>query len=102
MIERRRLLDELHRGAQVSVRKVQNARVHQSVARARGQPLEVGDAVRLRLTQAKRSRNGGKMPPVLSPIYKVVEVLRGGWTYRVTRPRGEGRGSDVKILQTFT
>ena len=97
VIERRRLLDELHREAQVSVRRAQNARVQQSVAKARGQPLEVGDAVRLRLTPAERSRNGGKMSPVLSPIYKVVEVLRGGWTYRVSRLRGAGRGADVKV-----
>ncbi|XP_043207685.1 uncharacterized protein LOC122373556 [Amphibalanus amphitrite] len=95
--ERRRLLDELHRETQVSVRNVQNARVQQSVARARGQPFEVGDAVRLRLTHAERSRKGGKMSPVLSQLYKVVEVLRGGWTYRVSRLFGTGKGTDIKI-----
>ena len=97
VIERRRLLDELHREAQVSVRNVQNVRVQHSIARARGQPFEIGDAVRLRLTHAERSRKGGKMSPVLSPMYRVVEVLRGGWTYRVSRLHGTGRGTDVKI-----
>ena len=65
--ERRRLLDELYRQAQVSVQNAQNVRVQRSVDRARGQPFEVGDLVRLRLTHAERSRKGGKMSPVLSP-----------------------------------
>ena len=76
--ERRRLLDELQLEAQVSVQDAQNARVQRSVTRARGQPFKVGDFVRLRFTHAERSRKGGKMSPVLSNLYKVVEVLRGG------------------------
>ena len=37
------------------------------------------------------------MAPVLSSLHKVIEVLRGGWTYRVFRLHGAGRKSDVKI-----
>ena len=95
--ERRRLLEELHREAQVSVHHVQKERVQRSITRARGQPFEVGDLVRLRLTPAERSRKGGKMSAVVSPLYKVSEVLRVGWTYRVLRLHGSGRRGDVKI-----
>ena len=30
-------------------------------------------------------------------MYKVVRILRGGWTYRVSRLCGTGRGTDIKI-----
>ena len=95
--ERRRKLDEIHQKAQVSVHNSQTVRVQRGAVKARGQPFEVGDLVRLRLTPAERSRRGGKLAPVLSSLYKVIEVLRGGWTYRVSRLSGVGRKSDVKI-----
>ena len=95
--DRRHQLDELHHKVQVSVHEVQNARVQRSVTRARGQPFEVGDLVRLRLSHAERSRKGGKLSPVLSPIYKVAEVLRGGWTYRLNHLHGRGKRGDVKV-----
>lgn len=96
--ERRRLLDEIQGEAQVSVRHAQDVRVERSLAKTRGQPFEAGDLVRLRLTTAERGRLGGKMSPVLSPLYRVTEVLRGGWTYRVSRVHKSGRRKmDIKI-----
>ena len=77
-----------------TVHHVQKERVQRSIARARGQPFEVGDLVRLRLTQAERSRRGGKISPVVSPLYKVSEVLRG---FTASRLHGSGRRGDVKI-----
>ena len=96
--ERRRVLDGMHQQAQVSVERTQKARIARTTSRARGQPFELGDLVRLHLTVAERGRLGGKLSPVLSPLYRVVQVLRDGWTYRVARVQGTGRRkNDVKI-----
>ena len=83
--QRQQLLDQLQRKAQEGVERAQAKRVEQSVVRSRGQPFEVGDYVRLRLTSAERERTGGKMSPALSPLYKVVEVLSGGWSCRLLK-----------------
>lgn len=83
--QRRQLLDQLHRQAQVGSERAQAERIENSAVRARGQPFEVGDYVRLRLTAAERGKKGGKMSPVLSPLYQVVEVLRSGWAYRLKK-----------------
>ena len=95
--QRRQLLDQLQREAQVSVERAQTRRVERSVIRARGQPLEVGEYVRLRLTPAERGRAGGKMSPTLSPLYKVTEVLRGGWSYRLLKVQDNGEPTVEKV-----
>ena len=95
--QRRQLLDQLQRQAQVGVERAQNKRVDDSVVRARGQPFEVGEYVRLRLTSAERGRKGGKMAPALSPLYKVIEVLGGGWSYRLLKVQDSTKVRAEKI-----
>ncbi|KAK3865694.1 hypothetical protein Pcinc_028704 [Petrolisthes cinctipes] len=44
----------------------------------------VGESVRLNLSTAeRRSKGGKKISPFLSRRYRVVKVLRGGWSYQV-------------------
>ena len=90
VMARRRRLDHAHAEAKVSVKHAQDARVEKSLGQARGHPFEVGDLVRLRLTAAERSRRGGKLSPVLSDLFRVAQVLKGGWTYRVSRLQHTG------------
>ncbi|KAK3877481.1 hypothetical protein Pcinc_017807 [Petrolisthes cinctipes] len=52
--------------------------------RSRGEAFQVGESVRLKLSTAeRRSKGGKKMSPFLSRRYRVVKVLRGGWSYQV-------------------
>ena len=52
--------------------------------RSRGDAFRVGECVRLKLSTAERRIKGGKkMSPFLSRRYRVVKVLRGGWSYQV-------------------
>ena len=95
--QRRQLLDQLQRDAQVGVERAQLKRVEESVARARGQPFEVGDYVRLRLTPAERGRKGGKMSPALSSLYRVIEVLGGGWSYRLLKVQDSAKARVEKV-----
>ena len=95
--QRRQLLDQLQREAQVGVERAQLKRVENSVVRARGQPFEIGDYVRLRLTTAERGRKGGKMSPALSSLYKVIEVLSGGWSYRLLKVQADTKARVEKV-----
>ena len=71
--------------------------MQRGITRPRGQPVEICDLVRLRLSPAERRREGGKLPPVLSPMYKVAEVLRGGWTRRLPHLQDRGKRGDVEV-----
>lgn len=52
--------------------------------RSRGEAFQVGESVRLKLSTVERPGKGGKkISPFLSRRYRVVKVLRGGWSYQV-------------------
>lgn len=54
--------------------------------RSRGEAFQVGEIVRLKLSTAeRRSKGGKKISPFLSRRYRVVKVLRSGWSYQVVQ-----------------
>lgn len=52
--------------------------------RSRREAFQVGEGVRLKLSTAeRRSKGGKKISLFLSRRYRVVKVLRSGWSYQV-------------------
>ena len=53
----------------------------------RGKPYGVGDVVRVKLDTYEVTKKGKKLARKYSGKYRVIEVLGGGWTYKLT-PQG--------------
>ena len=82
----RKKLQHIERALEDSRRKIAIAQKKRNKKhQCRGEPFQVGDNVRLKLSAAERHVKGGrKLAPYLSRRYVVVKVLRGGWSYLVT------------------
>ena len=59
--------------------------------KVRGKPYKVGDVVRMKLDSAEILKRGKKMAFRYSGKLEVVEVLKGGWTYRLKPFGWKGR-----------
>ena len=75
--------------ARRKTKEAQLARMEKQTVR--GRPYEVGDLVRMKLDSAEVLKRGKKMAFRYSGIFKVVEVLSKGWTYRLKPVGWKGR-----------
>ena len=59
--------------------------------KVRGKPYKVGDVVRMKLDSAEILKRGKKMAYRYSGKLEVIDVLKGGWTYRLKPLGWKGR-----------
>ena len=90
MHDKQMRISKLIEEASMNIRTAQKQR--NAKRKCRGKAYREGDLVRVVVSVSDRGKQGGKkLAPLLSKVYVVTEVLKGGWTFKLNPYNRKGR-----------